>query len=715
MPLFSCRRALVLFVFAQYPALSLARPDGGDDGSAACTTGGCHEEGVDHDNAKHADVTCIDCHPNIPDGQAEHGDALDDTPTEVMCATAGCHPDETRKLLGGYHKDAPCEGCHGDAHGEFKAFDKGTCRQCHKDELSAFNDSAHGKAKKTVTCSNCHGDMHGIRKTDDPLSPMSKVLQVTTCSECHDSKYVRAYRQSVHGQGVLKSGLAVAPACADCHGSHEIAMIKEDSSRVSRKNVINTCGKCHEFILSRWKNSTHGALWLKGDKKGPVCVSCHSGHETFDPTIYGNHLKMADKCGECHEEQASTYRDSFHGKATRLGFTVAATCADCHTPHEMLPQKDPNSSVNAAHLESTCNRCHPNANAGFIGFRPHLDPTKRDAKDPAIHLVWLFMSFLMVTVLGFFTLHTLLWLQRSVVALVRREIKHPKTGDVWIRRFIPLHRAIHIVIVLTFLTLAATGLPLKLSNSGWGASIAGLFGGLGGSRILHRIAGVLTFVYAFAFLSYLVREVGFRKRTGLLFGWQSMTPNLEDLKGLWANLKWFLYQGPLPKLDRWAYWEKFDFLAIFWGVPAIGLSGLVLWEPNWFTAWLPGWIVNVAYLIHSDEALMATGFIFFFHFFHTHLRPESFPMDTVIFTGSMPLERLKEERPSEYERLVRTGELEKYKTAPPSERTMRRVHRFGFFALSVGVLLGAFLVGAGLKSVIRHEPASKSAVRPPGP
>ncbi len=107
---------------------------------------------------------------------------------------------------------------------------------------------------------------------------------------------------------------------------------------------------------------------------------------------------------------------------------------------------------------------------------------------------------------------------------------------------------------------------------------------------------------------------------------------------LWGNLKYFLYLGPRPALDRWAYWEKFDYLAVFWGVAIIGFSGLVLWFPGFFTSFLPGWVLNAAYIMHSDEALLATGFIFLFHFFHTHLRPESFPMDPVIFTGRMPLE-----------------------------------------------------------------------------
>jgi cytochrome b subunit of formate dehydrogenase len=253
---------------------------------------------------------------------------------------------------------------------------------------------------------------------------------------------------------------------------------------------------------------------------------------------------------------------------------------------------------------------------------------------------------------------------------------------------------IHVVIIVTFLVLGASGLPLKFSSEPWAQSVAWLLGGVPGSRFLHRVAGVLSFGYGFWFLGYLIREIVLRKRRALLFGWQSMVPNLKDLQDVIGNIKWFLYMGPRPRLDRWAYWEKFDFFAVFWGIPVIGISGLFLWKPLWVSAVLPGWALNIAYLVHSDEALLATGFIFFFHFFHTHLRPEAFPLDPVMFTGSMPLGRFKHERPVEYERLLASGELESYKVPPPSARVMRRAYRYGFLALGIGVCLGVLLLAA---------------------
>ncbi|MFQ5583857.1 MAG: cytochrome C, partial [Calditrichia bacterium] len=129
------------------------------------------------------------------------------------------------------------------------------------------------------------------------------------------------------------------------------------------------------------------------------------------------------------------------------------------------------------------------------------------------------------------------------------------------------------------------------------------------------------------------KKIPFRK---FLFGPDSMMFNRQDLKDFGATMKWFLGPGPKPSYGRRTYWEKFDYFAVFWGVAVIGLSGLMLWFPEYFTNLLPGWFINIAQIIHSDEALLAVGFIFTIHFFNTHLRPESFPMDLVIFTGLVP-------------------------------------------------------------------------------
>ena len=140
-------------------------------------------------------------------------------------------------------------------------------------------------------------------------------------------------------------------------------------------------------------------------------------------------------------------------------------------------------------------------------------------------------------------------------------------------------------------------------------------------------------------------------------------------------------------------------MAVFWGVIVIGSSGTVLWFPEFYTKLVPGWFINVAQIIHSDEALLAVGFIFTIHFFNTHLRPESFPMDTVIFTGHVELEEYKEDRPREFEELEKSGKLEKVTVKTEfSKKRMRLIKFFGFLFLFTGVMLVVLI----LYSLLTH-------------
>ena len=174
----------------------------------------------------------------------------------------------------------------------------------------------------------------------------------------------------------------------------------------------------------------------------------------------------------------------------------------------------------------------------------------------------------------------------------------------------------------------------------------------------------------------------------MVFGKRSLWFNKKDLQDFIGSIKWYFGKGPRPDYGRWTYWEKFDYLAVFWGVGIIGLSGLIMWFPEMFTKLLPGVFINVAMIIHSDEALLAVGFIFSVHFFNTHLRPESFPLDPVIFTGVVPLDEYKVDRPEEYKYLKESGNLKKQVTLKDfSPKKMMLVKIFGYSFLAVGISL----------------------------
>jgi cytochrome b subunit of formate dehydrogenase len=161
-----------------------------------------------------------------------------------------------------------------------------------------------------------------------------------------------------------------------------------------------------------------------------------------------------------------------------------------------------------------------------------------------------------------------------------------------------------------------------------------------------------------------------------------------------GSVRWFLGRGPRPSYGRWTYWEKFDYFAVFWGMLIIGSTGLTLWFPEFLTHFIPGWFLNIATIVHSDEALLATGFIFTVHFFNTHLRPEKFPMDLVIFTGRMPLEEFREDKPAEYEELVRSGKLDEYLVEPYPPIVIRAIRAFGWTALSIGTVIVVWIIYA---------------------
>jgi cytochrome b subunit of formate dehydrogenase len=263
-------------------------------------------------------------------------------------------------------------------------------------------------------------------------------------------------------------------------------------------------------------------------------------------------------------------------------------------------------------------------------------------------------------------------------------------------RFSRLNRALHILMILSFITLAFTGMTLKFSYMGWAVGMSRFLGGFETAGNLHRFAAVVMFGIFVTHVFDLLRRGftepgGFR---GLLFGPHTMLPTFKDAKDFWASMKWFLHLGPRPRYGRWTYWEKFDYFAVFWGIGVIGSTGLSLWFPELFTRLLPGGAINVATIIHSDEALLATGFIFTVHFFNTHLRPERFPMDLVVFTGRMDVEELQDDKPLEYEAAVASGELESRLVEPYQPIVIRTFRVFGTAALAVGFCMVVWIVYA---------------------
>lgn len=271
---------------------------------------------------------------------------------------------------------------------------------------------------------------------------------------------------------------------------------------------------------------------------------------------------------------------------------------------------------------------------------------------------------------------------------------------VW--RFSLFHRLTHAAVIVSFLLLVATGLPLRFSCAFWSAPLMRLLGGVHMAGILHRVGAVITFAYFGGHIVYAAIQL-YRApdRRKLLWGPESIVPQPRDVLDFYHQLRWYFGRGPRPRFGRYSYMEKFDYFAVFWGVAIIGSTGLLLWFPEFFATLLPGWAFNVATIVHADEALLAASFIFLIHFFNVHIRPDKFPLDAVMFTGRATTHYMDEEHPLLADSVAaRAGDppsatpLADAPAPPPSRRQSLIAAILGFVALAVGMALTGMILWA---------------------
>ncbi|WP_456237432.1 cytochrome c3 family protein [Geomesophilobacter sediminis] len=583
------------------------------------------------------------------------------------------------------------------------AIDPTTCLGCHSNKIhaSAFSASVHGR----IACTGCHVEVVELARH---MTGQTKVAKVS-CVRCHKKEAAEHYA-SVHMLHDIK--------CANCHEDiHAITYWKKDKRRVVAK-----CIQCHDKE-SVYRNSIHGRAVAAGNQDSAACNDCHQLHAirpVGNQATHENREFHTKVCMKCHSDEkmmqrngvfnvaVKTYMESYHGKNFRLGYPEkVAGCADCHTAHAVLPASDPASSVNPKNLVATCGQCHKKATEPFTKYYPHGEHTDRK-NYPILYWTFVAMTGLLISTFAVFWVHTFLWMFRGFVDNRKQqeaiaagaEVHRIPDGNRQYRRFNRRHVLMHLLVITSFLGLALTGLPLKFSDQEWAKLLMYIYGGATNAGIIHRICAGITFVYFSGAIGMSIHFLFIRKDIPgnflqRLFGPDSLCPNLRDISDVAGMVRWFIFRGPKPTFERWTYWEKFDFIAVFWGMFAIGGSGLMLWFPQFFGSFLPGWAFNVATIIHSDEALLATGFIFTVHFFNTHGRPEKFPMDFVIFNGQLSKHEFIEERGDQWRRYEQLGITEQFRAKKTSGVVYDFFFKgFGFLALFTGITLLLLMIYA---------------------
>jgi predicted CXXCH cytochrome family protein len=281
------------------------------------------------------------------------------------------------------------------------------CASCHSEAAAKVGTSVHRAAPASpnapaVGCKDCHGS-HAIRGKDDAQSSVYALNIPETCESCHLERvktkngraFIEQYNGSVHYQALAKKGLSQAATCVTCHGGHDVLPAASPESRVARKSVIRTCGRCHVGIERGYLEGVHGKDYVKGLKDVPVCTDCHGEHgiqakDDLTSLVYAT--RVAGVCARCHDDERlarqygfltsrlKTYSNSFHGTASKFGETKVANCASCHGFHDIRTSTDPKSSIHPANLAVTCGRCHPGAGANFAKGKIHVVSERKEAK-----------------------------------------------------------------------------------------------------------------------------------------------------------------------------------------------------------------------------------------------------------------------------------------------------------------------------------------------
>jgi formate dehydrogenase subunit gamma len=223
-----------------------------------------------------------------------------------------------------------------------------------------------------------------------------------------------------------------------------------------------------------------------------------------------------------------------------------------------------------------------------------------------------------------------------------------------IRRFDVHQRIQHIMMFSSFILLAITGLPMKFS--GWAISQwwIGVWGGIGNMRAVHHAAAWLMIAAAAYHLTYLLISIVVFKRPFPTH----MLPGPQDIKDLFKDMKYYIGLTDEPaKFGRFSYREKFDYWAVGWGMVIMIGGGMILMFPVQAAQLLPGWAIPFALLAHSDEAVLAVGWILLVHMYFAHLHPLVFPMNKSIFTGKVPMHQYREEHALEYAQIMAAANL----------------------------------------------------------
>ncbi len=580
---------------------------------------------------------------------------------------ADCHGNHTAEGLDASKNrvkreniNATCGKCHQDALKEFNASSHGlaskkykdiapVCTDCHGEhQISKVKSPEFAKMKIKEMCMNCH-----VKN--------EKVLKLTKATGTD----IMHYEKSAHWKA-LKAGNEKAAVCSDCHTGHAMLPASDPKSSIHKSNIANTCGVsgCHVKEKNAYNVSIHFKSLKEGKMDSPACADCHGNHQIESPNRFGNqgvkNQFIAKLCSDCHASvelasrynfsqiQADSYYESYHGLAVKGGSKLAANCASCHNYHDIRPSTDPLSSIHRSNLSKTCGKCHPNASIDNKFAKVHVTNTKEESI--MLYLVKTGYIFLIFATIGIMFIHNVLdWIRkRQHKKKHKHVIAQMKKDKKYYVRMTKNERIQHFFLLTSFIGLVISGFALVYPDALWVRAIRSVLGDSAFEirGLTHRILGVIMILVS----SYHTYYLFFTKNGKQLF--RDFLPAWHDWDDVKVNFKYLTFRSDeTPAFRRFSYMEKAEYWALVWGTVVMSATGLLLMFNNFFLANAPKIWFDIATLIHYYEAWLATLAIIVWHFYFVIFSPEVYPLNKAFITGLMSEELMEAEHPLELERL----------------------------------------------------------------
>ena len=266
----------------------------------------------------------------------------------------------------------------GQAESEYETITSAECVDCHEqsDHETIIAEDLEHSVHESLSCLDCHTDK-GTMPHVEPGTPPHDVA----CQGCRSCHLAAAEQYQAHGRSEIGSCVDI-PTCASCHGDHEILPSTVKHAKTHPLNLPHTCGACHEDLnlttkyevlidhpIEIYEASVHGKASRGGIYVAATCNDCHSAGGTAHkilspghPDSSINHFNIPQTCGQCHKAVEKDYWEGIHGKLVKRGEVDSPVCTHCHGEHGIISPDDPRSPVSRAHVaEATCAPCHDSA------------------------------------------------------------------------------------------------------------------------------------------------------------------------------------------------------------------------------------------------------------------------------------------------------------------------------------------------------------------